>query len=258
MPNRITKLFSEKSNNILSIYFTAGYPQLENTVPMLEAIQDAGASLVEIGMPFSDPLADGPVIQESSMTAIKGGMSIPKLFEQLKDIRKTVHIPLVLMGYINPVMQYGVEKFAQKASEIGIDGVILPDLPLQEYLEEYKAIFEKYNLKNIFLITPQTSDERVRYIDSCTDGFIYMVSSASTTGTKEGTADSQIGYFDRINSLGLKNPRVIGFGIKDKASFQKACQYATGAIIGSAFVQAVSTTNPVEDGARFIKSVLAE
>ncbi len=257
MSNRITELFSTKSHNILSIYFTAGYPRLDNTAAMIEAIQNAGASLIEIGMPFSDPLADGPVIQESSMTAIKGGMSIPKLFDQLKDIRNTVHIPLILMGYINPVMQYGVEKFAQKASEIGIDGVILPDLPLQEYLEEYKHIFEKYNLKNIFLITPQTTNERVRYIDNNTDGFIYMVSSASTTGTKNGTDDSQIGYFERINSLGLKNPCVIGFGIKDRESFQKACKYATGAIIGTAFVQAVSNTTPIESGKKFIQQVLA-
>jgi len=257
MPNRISTLFSTKSQNILSIYFTAGYPHLDDTVPMLEAIQNAGASLIEIGMPFSDPLADGPIIQESSMLAIKGGMSIPTLFDQLKDIRKTVHIPLILMGYINPVMQFGVEKFAQRASEIGIDGVILPDLPLQEYLDEYKGIFEKYNLKNIFLITPQTTDERVKYIDANSDGFIYMVSTASTTGTKNGTDDSQIEYFERINSLGLKNPRVIGFGIKDKTSFQKACKYASGAIIGSAFVQATATSTAVEDGVEFIQAVLA-
>ncbi len=258
MSNRITELFSTKSNNILSIYFTAGYPNLNDTVAMMEAIQNAGANLIEIGMPFSDPLADGPVIQESSMTAIKGGMSIPTLFEQIKDIRKTVHIPLILMGYINPVMQYGIEKFAQKASELGIDGVILPDLPLQEYLDEYKDIFEKYNLKNIFLITPQTSDERIRYIDKNTDGFIYMVSSASTTGTKEGTADSQIGYFDRVNSLGLKNPRVIGFGIKDRESFQKACKYASGAIIGTAFVKAVSNDSPIASASAFVKSILGK
>lgn len=256
MPNRINQLFEQKNSNILSIYFTAGYPQLNDTVPMMQAIERSGADMIEIGMPFSDPLADGPVIQESSTQAIANGMSIPKLFEQLKGIRTKVNIPLILMGYINPVMQYGIEKFAADAAALGIDGVILPDLPVQEYIEEYKPIFDKYQLKNIFLITPQTSDERIKFIDANTDGFIYMVSSASTTGTKEGTADTQIGYFNRVNSLNLKNPRVIGFGIKDHDSFKKACLYAHGAIIGTAFIKAVSNDTPIESAEKFIRNVL--
>lgn len=257
MANRINELFKNKNKNILSIYFTAGYPNLDDTMPTLEALQNAGVDFVEIGMPFSDPLADGPVIQASSMTAINQGMSIKLLFEQIKNVRNSIHIPLILMGYINPVMQYGIENFAKKASEIGIDGVILPDLPLQEYLDEYKTIFEKYNLKNIFLITPQTSEDRVKLIDQNTDGFIYMVSSASTTGTKEGTSDSQIAYFEKINALNLKNPKVIGFGIKDKNSFNKACQYANGAIIGTAFVKNLDKNSDLSENiTNFVKNIL--
>ncbi|TAF75567.1 MAG: tryptophan synthase subunit alpha [Bacteroidetes bacterium] len=257
MANRITEIFKQKNKNILSIYFTAGYPSLNDTVSLIETIAHSGADMIEIGMPFSDPLADGPVIQASSMTAIHNGMTIPVLFEQIKDIRAKTNIPLILMGYMNPVLQYGVEKFAEKAASIGIDGVILPDLPLQEYIEEYKSTFEKFNLKNIFLITPQTSNERVKLIDAQTDGFIYMVSSASTTGTKEGTSDEQIGYFERINSLNLKNPRIIGFGIKDNKSFNKACEYANGAIIGTAFIKALDTPKDARLAAKeFIQSVL--
>lgn len=257
MLNRITKLFSEKNSNILSIYFTAGYPALHQTVDMMHALQEAGADMLEIGMPFSDPLADGPIIQESSVKAIKNGMSIPILFEQLHNIRAKIHIPLVLMGYINPVLQYGIENFAKKAAEIGIDGVIIPDLPLKEYLDEYKNTFDSFHLKNIFLITPQTSVERIKLIDSHTDGFIYMVSSASTTGTKEGTAHTQFEYFDRINQMGLRNPRLIGFGIKDKNSFQTACKYAQGAIIGSAFIKAVNNAHTaIADTKQFVNSIL--
>lgn len=255
--NRINHLFANKKNNILSIYFTAGYPHLDDTNSIIKALQSSGVDLIEIGMPFSDPLADGPIIQDSSMDAIKQGMSIPFLFEQIKNIRNEVSIPLILMGYINPVLQYGIEKFAEQASKIGIDGVIIPDLPMAEYLEEYKAVFEKFNLKNIFLITPQTTEERIKYIDQNTDGFIYMVSSASTTGTKEGTSEGQIEYFEKINKLNLKNPRLIGFGIKDKQSFDKACQYAHGAIIGSAFVKALhQSKNVVADSEAFIKSII--
>ncbi len=258
MANRLNELFKIKNKNILSIYFTAGYPNLGDTMPTLESLQSSGVDFVEIGMPFSDPLADGPVIQASSMAAIHNGMTIPVLFEQIKNVRKSIHIPLILMGYINPVMQYGIENFARKASEIGIDGVILPDLPLQEYLDEYKSIFEKYNLKNIFLITPQTSDDRIRMIDQNTDGFIYMVSSASTTGTKEGTSDSQLAYFEKVEALKLKNPKVIGFGIKDKNSFNKACQYANGAIIGTAFVKNLENSDLSLDKTihQFIKNIL--
>lgn len=257
MANRINELFKNKNKNILSIYFTAGYPKLNDTVPTLKALQNSGVDFVEIGMPFSDPLADGPVIQASSMNAIHNGMTIPVLFEQIKNIRNDIHIPLILMGYINPVMQFGIENFAKKASEIGIDGVILPDLPLQEYIDEYKAIFEKYNLKNIFLITPQTSESRVKLIDAQTDGFIYMVSSASTTGTKEGTSDSQISYFEKINALNLKNPKIIGFGIKDKNSFNKACEYANGAIIGTAFVKNLENLTQLDTTIHdFVKNII--
>lgn len=257
MANRITEIFKQKNNNILSIYFTAGYPNLNDTIGLIETIANSGVDMIEIGMPFSDPLADGPVIQASSMVAINNGMTIPVLFEQIKNIRFKTNIPLILMGYMNPVLQYGVEKFAEKAASIGIDGVILPDLPLQEYIDEYKSAFEKNNLKNIFLITPQTSNERIKLIDSHSDGFIYMVSSASTTGTKEGTSDSQIEYFERINSLNLKNPRIIGFGIKDQNSFKRACEYANGAIIGTAFIKALENTEDVSLAAKeFIKNVL--
>ena len=258
MTNRIETLFAEKKNRILSVYFTAGFPNLTDTVPVIEALEQSGADLIEIGMPFSDPLADGPVIQDSSTKALKNGMSIPVLFDQIKDIRKTVQIPLILMGYINPVMQYGIEKFAEKAAQTGIDGVIIPDLPMQEYLDDYKSTFDKFNLRNIFLITPQTKPERVKFIDDNSKGFIYMVSSASTTGTKEGTADSQIGYFERINSMNLKNPRLIGFGIKDKDSFNRACEYANGAIIGTAFIKALNegNENAVETTKKFVKSII--
>jgi tryptophan synthase alpha chain len=259
MQNRISSLFETKKSNILSIYFTAGYPSLADTVPTMLALQEAGVDMLEIGMPFSDPLADGPVIQDSSMAAIKNGMTIPVLFEQLKDIRMKIHIPLILMGYLNPVLQYGVERFAQKAAEIGIDGIILPDLPMQEYLQEYKPIFDSFNLYNIFLITPQTTDERVKYIDANSNGFIYMVSSASTTGTKDGAAVSQLDYFERINKLGLKNPRLIGFGIKDSQSFKTACKYAQGAIIGTAFIKhitsAVNLSQSIKDFVNSVKGV---
>ena len=256
MSNRIESLFSSKQNNILSVYFTAGYPSLNDTISIIQTLEKSGVDLIEIGMPFSDPLADGPVIQESSMTAINNGMTIHVLFEQLKEIRNSVKIPLVLMGYINPVMQYGMEEFAIKASQIGIDGVIIPDLPLAEYMSDYKTIFFKNNLKNIFLITPQTSEERIRLIDNSTDGFIYMVSSASITGSKEGISDSQLIYFDRIRNMNLKNARLIGFGISNHESFASACQYANGAIIGTAFIKAITGSNDVSKSTEeFVKKI---
>jgi tryptophan synthase alpha chain len=239
MNNRINKLFQEKKEQILSVYFTAGYPNLEDTVPMIQELVKNGVDLIEIGMPFSDPVADGPVIQHSSLIALQNGMSIRKLFDQLKDIRKTVDIPLILMGYINPVLQYGVEAFCQRCKEIGIDGLIIPDLPMDVFEEEFKAVFEANNLHNIFLITPQTSEERLRKIDDVSTGFIYMVSSNSTTGAKTSVSDFQKEYFVGVNSFGLKNPRLIGFGISNAKTFANACQYASGAIIGSAFVKAL-------------------
>jgi len=256
MNNRINKLFQKKNERILSVYFTAGHPHLEDTVPIIQELVKNGVDLVEIGMPFSDPVADGPVIQHSNLVALQNGMSVRKLFEQLKDLRHSVKIPLILMGDINPVLQYGIEAFCQKCNEIGIDGLIIPDLPLSVYEEEFKSIFEANNLHNIFLITPQTSDERLRKIDEASSGFIYMVSSNSTTGTKEGLTDFQTDYFNRINTFGLKNPRLIGFGISNAETFQNACQYAQGAIIGSAFVKALDTDLTIgEKVSQFVKRI---
>jgi tryptophan synthase alpha chain len=259
MNNRINTLFQRKEKNILSVFFTAGYPKLEDTVPVIQELVNNGVDLIEIGMPFSDPVADGPVIQHSSLVALKNGMSVRLLFDQLKDIRQSVNVPLILMGYINPVLQYGVEAFCQRCNEIGIDGLIIPDLPLSLYQEEYKSIFEANNLHNIFLITPQTSDERLRRIDEASSGFIYMVSSNSTTGVKEAVPGMQKSYFERIKSFELKNPGLIGFGISNAQSFRNACQYAHGAIIGSAFVNALGTDAPIrEKVSKFIHSIVNE
>jgi tryptophan synthase alpha chain len=234
--NRIDKLFGEKKNNILSIYFTAGHPALNTIVTIIKTLAETGVDMIEIGMPFSDPIADGPVIQKSSHLALKNGMSVKILFEQLKDIRKEVNIPLLLMGSLNPVIQYGIEKFAVKCHATGIDGVILPDLPLDIYIEEYKPAFEKYGLYNIFLITPQTCDDRIRQLDNESSGFLYMVSASATTGMRNSFEQYQIEYFRRVNELDLKSPRLIGFGISNHETFKLACQNASGAIIGSAFV----------------------
>lgn len=237
--NRINKKLQE-DKKLLSIYFTAGYPKIDDTVSIVQKLEDSGVDMVEIGLPFSDPLADGPTIQASSTQALKNGMTTTLLFEQLKDIRKSVSIPLIIMGYFNPVLQYGVEAFCKKCQEIGIDGLILPDLPLAEYNLHYRAIFEKYGLMNVFLITPQTSEERIREIDAASNGFIYMVSSASTTGKTSGFGKEQTAYFERIASMNLKNPTVVGFGISTSETFEEATQYANGAIIGSAFIKMLS------------------
>lgn len=233
--NRINQKLQE-DKKILSIYFSAGYPNLNDTVQIIQDLEKNGVDMIEIGLPFSDPLADGPTIQASSTQALHNGMTTQVLFDQLKDIRKTVNIPLVIMGYFNPMLQYGVEKFCATCAEIGIDGLIIPDLPVDVYADEYKAIFEKYGLKNIFLITPQTSDKRIHFIDSVSDGFIYMVSSASVTGSSAGFGNTQEAYFQRIAQMNLKNPQVIGFGINNAETFQQATQFAKGAIIGSAFI----------------------
>jgi tryptophan synthase alpha chain len=255
--NRINKLFQNKKERILSVYFTAGYPKLDDTVSIIEELVKNGVDLIEIGMPFSDPVADGPVIQHSSLIALQNGMSIKKLFEQLKNIRGTVDIPLILMGYINPVLQYGVDAFCKKCNEIGIDGLIIPDLPLDVYQEEFKAVFEANNLHNIFLITPQTSDERLKLIDGVSSGFIYMVSSNSTTGAKSSVSDFQREYFERVRNIGIKNPRLIGFGISNAETFSNACQYASGAIIGSAFVKALEGRESLEEKvSEFINSIV--
>lgn len=251
--NRIhTKLQEDKK--LLSIYFTAGYPNLNDTVTIIEKLQESGVDMIEIGLPFSDPLADGPTIQASSTEALKNGMTTDVLFDQIKDIRKTVDIPLIVMGYFNPMFQYGVEKFCAKCAEIGIDGIIMPDLPLAEYQEEYEAIFKKYNLSNIFLITPQTSDERIKQIDEASDAFIYMVSSASTTGAKSGFGQDQEAYFNRIAEMDLKNPQIVGFGISNSDTFNAATVTSKGAIIGSAFIKTL-TNNGVGSINTFIKSI---
>ncbi len=235
--NRINQLFANNSKNILSIYFTAGHPELNTTVELIQTLEKSGVQMIEIGMPFSDPLADGPVIQQSAQKALANGMNLKELFQQLKDIRKTVQIPLLLMGYLNPVMFYGMENFCRDCQQAGIDGVILPDLPMEEFEAEYKTMFEKYDMKFIFLISPQTSDERLRKIDNLSNGFIYMVSSSATTGAKGSITTTQTDYFKRVNALNLKNPLVVGFGISNKETFNEVCKYANGAIIGSAFVR---------------------
>lgn len=256
MKNRINQLFESKKENILSVYFTAGHPNLNDTVEIIQQLEKNGVDLIEIGMPFSDPTADGPTIQRSSETALKNGMSLKLLFEQLKNIRATVKIPLILMGYINPVYQFGVEEFCEKCAETGIDGLILPDLPLDEYEAFYKPFFEKHNLHNILLITPQTAEKRIRQIDEASSGFIYMVSSSSTTGSGKKVEDFQQEYFARIKAMNLKNPQLIGFGISDRDTFANACKYAGGAIIGSAFVKAIqSEQKPEESISQFIKGI---
>lgn len=234
--NRINQKLSE-GKKLLSIYFTAGYPNLDDTITILQELEKSGVDMIEIGLPFSDPLADGPTIQASSTQALKNGMTTEVLFDQLKDIRKTVKIPLIIMGYFNPILQYGVEAFCKKCSEIGIDGLIIPDLPVDVYSEQYKSIFENYGLINVFLITPQTSDARIRFIDSISKGFIYMVSSASVTGSSSGFGEEQISYFKRISDMKLNNPQIVGFGISNQETFIQATTNAKGAIIGSAFIK---------------------
>lgn len=234
--NRINQKLKDKEN-ILSIYFTAGFPRLEDTVSIIKQLENSGVDLVEIGLPFSDPLADGPIIQNSAAEAIKNGMATQILFDQLRGIRKSVEIPLIIMGYFNPIIQYGVEQFCKSCSEVGIDGLIIPDLPLEIYVDQYKAIFEKYGLLNIFLITPQTSESRIRLIDTVSDGFIYTVSAANVTGGSSRFGSVQLDYFKRIHNMNLQNPQLIGFGIYDAVSFSEVCKLAKGGIIGSAFIQ---------------------
>ncbi|MFC4632940.1 tryptophan synthase subunit alpha [Dokdonia ponticola] len=251
--NRIQQKLQE-DKKLLSLYFTAGYPHINDTVSILQQLQDSGVDMVEIGLPFSDPLADGPTIQESSTAALKNGMTTQLLFDQLKDVRKTIDIPLIVMGYFNPMLQYGVEKFCAKCQEIGIDGIIMPDLPLAEYEAEYKAIFEKYGLINVFLITPQTSDARIQQIDAASNGFIYMVSSASTTGSQSGFGNTQSEYFERIANMNLKNPQIVGFGISNAKTFEAATAFAKGAIIGSAFIKHI-TAHGADSVEAFVKTI---
>ena len=234
--NRIQKLFTEKKSGILNVFYTAGFPNLTDTVAIAQQLEKAGADIIEIGIPFSDPIADGPVIQESNKIALDNGMTLKLLMEQVKEIRTTVKLPIILMGYLNPVMQYGIEKFCQDAATAGVDGMILPDMPMDEYQTEYKSLFESHGLSNTFLISPTTSEKRIRKIDDATDGFIYAVSASSTTGSKTGFGSEQVDYFKKLKSLGLKNPFLIGFGISSNETFSKACEYSSGAIVGSAFI----------------------
>lgn len=250
--NRINKIFKEKKNNILSIYYTAGYPGLGDTVAIAAALEKAGADMLEIGFPYSDPVADGPVIQASSKLSLDQGMDLDLLFEQLKELRKTVTIPVLLMGYVNPVLQYGVERFCKACAEVGVDGCIVPDLPMVEYEEFYKDVFLKYGLSNIFLVTPQTSVERIHKIDSLSNGFIYLLSSSATTGQNLQVSDTTEAYFSRIADLKLNNPTMIGFGISSKETFDKACKYANGGIIGTAFVKAIAAGNLEENIGAFM------
>jgi tryptophan synthase alpha chain len=254
--NRIEKLFKIKKKNILSIYFTAGYPQINDTLTIISELDQAGADMIEIGMPFSDPVADGPVIQRSSEKALQNGMSLNLLFKQLDKIREVTDLPLVLMGYINPFFRYGMENFIKKCSDTGIDGTIIPDLPVEEYLESYASLYAKSDLFSLFLISPQTPDERILYLDSIAKGFLYMVSTSSTTGVKKGFDDSQKDYFRKIRKMNLKTPGLIGFGISDKSSFDQACEFSGGAIIGSAFIKSLDEPGNLEENtARFIRSL---
>ncbi|MCO6357366.1 tryptophan synthase subunit alpha [Roseivirga pacifica] len=255
--NRIEKLFETKPERVLNVYFTAGYPKLDDTLSIIQSLEKSGADLIEVGIPFSDPVADGPTIQESNGVALANGMTVKLLFEQLAELRKSVSIPVVLMGYINPIVQYGVEAFCQKCQEVGVDGLILPDLPMFEYLETYKPMFDAHGLLNIFLITPQTSEARIREIDNNSKGFIYMVSSASTTGAKTGISADQEAYFARVKAMDLKNPTLIGFGISNKETFDKACANANGAIIGSAFIKAISQEGDLDNNINeFVNGVI--
>jgi len=251
--NRITQLFKEKKNNILSIYYTAGFPGIGDTVAIAEALEAAGADMLEIGFPYSDPVADGPVIQASSKQSLDSGMDLNLLFSQLKELRKKVSIPVLLMGYVNPVLQFGVENFCKACVEAGVDGCIVPDLPMYEYEELYKDIFLQHGLSNIFLVTPQTSEERIRKIDDLSNGFVYLISTSATTGQNLQVSDVTATYFSRVANMELKNPTMIGFGIRDKETFDAACKYANGGIIGTAFVSAIATGDLKENITEFMQ-----
>ena len=253
--NRITNLFKEKKNNILSIYFTAGYPSLNDSIEIIKTLDECNVDLIEIGMPFSDPIADGPIIQNSSNIAIDNGMNLNVLFDQLADIRKITEIPIILMGYVNPVYQFGYDKFIKKILDCHLDGLILPDLPFDDYKIQFKPIFDKKNLSFISLITPNTSEDRIKQIDNNSNGFIYMVSSSSITGKKSSFNKNQIQYFNRINSLTLKNPKIIGFGISDKESFEQACKYSNGAIIGSNFIKSLDKNDLSKSIRKYIRLI---
>jgi tryptophan synthase alpha chain len=256
MSNRIKELFRSKNKNILSIFYTAGFPKLNDTISIAQQLEKAGADVIEIGIPFSDPVADGPTIQASNKMALDNGMNLHLLIEQVKEIRKTVSIPIILMGYLNPVLQYGVEKFVKDAAAAGVDGLILPDLPLDEYLESYKELIDTNGLVNTFLISPTTSGERIRKIDASTNGFIYAVSSSSTTGAQQGFSQEQESYFKKLQGMKLTNPFLIGFGVSNRQTFDAVCKYASGAIVGSAFINLLKSSSDLpSDIDHFVKSL---
>jgi tryptophan synthase alpha chain len=254
--SRISGLFKTKNKKVLNVYCTAGFPRLDSTLEVLTALEENGADLIELGMPYSDPLADGPVIQASSTKALENGMTISTLFSQLKVMRPAIGVPVLLMGYMNPVLQYGFERFCESAAGAGVDGLILPDLPIYEFETEYGPVMKRYGLDFIFLVTPETSEERVRKVDSLSSGFLYAVSSSSTTGKNKEINDQQA-YFERLEKMGLRNPVLVGFGIRDKASFEAACLHANGAIIGTAYIKALENGSSVAGATReFLNSVL--
>lgn len=253
--NRIDELFEKKKSHVLNIYCTAGYPDADSTLEVMQALQESGVDMIELGMPYSDPLADGPVIQASSARAITNGMTINKLFNDLENFRKDIDLPVILMGYINPALQFGFERFCARAAAVGIDGLIIPDLPMHEFETEYRTIITKHGLRFIFLVTPETSDERMKKLDELSSGFLYAVSSSSTTGNQKNL-EQQSGYFKRLKEMHLKNPVLVGFGIKDKQTFETACEYANGAIIGTAFIKALEKQGSVRSNTKkFINEV---
>ena len=254
--SRIKKLFDRKQQNILNVYFTAGFPALESTVEIMRSLQENGVDLIELGMPYSDPLADGPVIQESSIVALNNGMTVKKLFQQLETMRNDIHVPVVLMGYMNTVLQYGFDAFCSDAKKSGIDGLILPDLPVYEFEKKYQEIIKSHGLDFIFLVTPETSEQRVRKLDELSSGFLYAVSSTSTTGNNKDFYDVS-DYLKRLRSYQLKNPVLVGFGISDKKSFESVLPYSNGAIIGSAFIKAImGSTDLKKSISSFIKGII--
>ena len=254
--NRLNQLFLKKNKEVLAVYFTAGFPELNDTLKICQALQEAGVDIIEIGMPFSDPLADGPTIQASNQRALANGMALKTLFSQLSSLRSSITIPVVLMGYLNPVIQFGFEEFLKQCSQTGIDGLILPDLPLKEFQAEYKLLFKEYQVNPIFLVTPDTSEERLRLIDSCSRGFVYAVSNTAVTGGVLQIDQQRREYFQRLQRANLVNPILVGFGISDRDSFNAACKYVNGAIVGSAFIRVLQESSDIEgDIARFVKQI---
>jgi tryptophan synthase alpha chain len=247
--SRVNELFGRKRSKVLSVYCTAGFPRLDSTMEVIRVLQDSGADMIELGMPYSDPLADGPVIQASGTRALENGMSIARLFGQLKDLRPSIRIPVLLMGYVNPILQYGFDKFCEAAVAAGVDGLILPDLPIYEYETEYGPVIRKHGLDFVFLVTPETSDERIRKVDALSTGFLYAVSSSSTTGGNRDLGDQEV-YFRRLEEMKLRNPVLVGFGVRDRKSWEAACKHTQGAIIGTAYIKAIEGATDIGKATR--------